>query len=81
MVYHSPRYFCPNRSCPQHNRLLFEPGVCTVCRTTLERIRYCPDCEKMGSPAQNRLCYKCKRYLVDLFEVPMPKNYGEPEIE
>jgi hypothetical protein len=67
MSYHVPRYFCPNLDCVKHNQLLFAGGECEKCRKPLERIKYCPNCDAMGIIAQNRLCYKCNRYLVDLF--------------
>jgi len=70
MPYFIARYFCPERTCPAHNKLLFNNGVCEICGTELERIRYCPNCNTAGITAQNRICYKCKRHLVDMLETP-----------
>jgi predicted amidophosphoribosyltransferase len=64
------QYFCPTQGCPEHHKLQFKKENCPVCHAALERIRYCPNCYTAGTPAQNRLCYKCKRYLVDMLEVP-----------
>ncbi len=76
------RYFCPDRTCPAHNKLLYKDGVCEVCGKELERVRYCPDCNAPGSPAQNYICYKCKRHLVDLLETPHVREETlEKEIE
>jgi predicted amidophosphoribosyltransferase len=79
MPYFIARYFCPTRGCPEHHKLQFQKGNCPACHAALELIRYCPNCYTAGVPAQNRICYKCKRHLVDLLETP--KLREEPPAE
>lgn len=68
MTYLSCDYFCPNKDCPNHTKLIHKKGYCLECSSQLERIRYCPNCETKGRPYQNRICYKCGRHLIDYFK-------------
>ncbi|MFH1428167.1 MAG: hypothetical protein ABIH39_00310 [Candidatus Margulisiibacteriota bacterium] len=69
-------YFCPNKECETHQKTYRQKGNCPNCGTHMERIKYCPDCQRAGTPYQNLLCHYCKKYLVDFFygDNYMPKK-------
>jgi predicted amidophosphoribosyltransferase len=75
------QYFCPNRACPGLQRVYRYKGACPHCGTRMERLKYCPDCGRPGTPYQNKICYFCQQYLLDFFAsdnyLPNPEDKND----